>query len=389
MSKELSPGAASELAFRIYSINSNDTVVLNRFLGSKIFAKEMPNKAILEAAVGGRVINAARDAFGLCALGAGDYKNDLFLVFRGTTDANNKADWLTDARIGICRSKTGLPVHIGFNHAFNSMLPEIRKFISQARPTGYIHCIGHSLGGAVASLAADWVSKNTLNTAKLYTFGAPRVGTDFFVKSTTSTIRDINMHRTHHRTDPVPMVALYPFMQAPHSRVGHHYIASNEPLASGAAHSMIKYSNSMNGKSWAQLLATPEQPYTVEAAIEQWLKSKTPVDSSSASFWRWVDAALIYVIKKISMGAIYALQGAIIGTMTLADKIAYLLAKGIDLAEHISNWVELLMRKLMQALHMKVASTKQELTQSLIRQVLIRLTEKSNRDARNAIRSLE
>lgn len=388
MSKELSPMHASKLAFQVYDVSSGNSRALKLFLANEVFTQAKPGKTVVKAEVGGRVLRSAKDAFGLCALGAGDYKNDLFLIFRGTTNANNKADWLTDARIGICNSKTGLPVHIGFNHTFNSMLPEIRRFISEAKTTGYIHCVGHSLGGAVASLAADWVSKNTLNTAKLYTFGAPRVGTDHFVKSTTSTIRDINMHRVYHRTDPVTMVALYPFMQAPYSKVGHHYVASNEPLSSGAAHSMIKYSNSVNGKSWAQLLANPEQPYTVEAAIEQWLKSKSPIDSSSAAFWRWVDAALIYVIKKISMGAVLALQGAIIGTMTLADKLAYLLAKGIELADHISDWVELLMRKLMQALHMKVAATKKELTRDLIRSVLIRLTEKANRDARNAIRSI-
>jgi hypothetical protein len=388
MSKELSPSVASELANDVYAVNSNDPVALNKFVSKKAFAKGVINKAILDAMVGGRVIRAAKDAFGLCAMGAGDYKNDLFLIFRGTTEANNKADWLTDARIGICLSKTGLPVHIGFNHTFNSMLPDIRQFITQAKAGGYVHCVGHSLGGAVASLAADWVSKNTPHIAKLYTFGAPRVGTEEFVKSTTSSINDVHMRRVYHRTDPVPMVALYPFMQAPYSSTGHHYLDSNEPLSTGAAHSMIKYTRSVKGKTWDQLSAMPEQPYTIEVAIEQWLKSKSPVDSSSATFWRWVDAALIYVIKKISMGAVLALQGSIIGAVTLADKLAYLLAKGIELADHISDWVELLMRKIMQALHMKAAASKKELTRDLIRSVLIRLTDKANSDARNAIRHI-
>jgi hypothetical protein len=151
---------------------------------------------------------------------------------------------------------------------------------------------------------------------------------------------------------------------------------------------MIKYTRSVKGKTWDQLSAMPEQPYTIEVAIEQWLKSKSPVDSSSATFWRWVDAALIYVIKKISMGAVLALQGSIIGAVTLADKLAYLLAKGIELADHISDWVELLMRKIMQALHMKAAASKKELTRDLIRSVLIRLTDKANSDARNAIRHI-
>jgi tetrahydromethanopterin S-methyltransferase subunit C len=94
------------------------------------------------------------------------------------------------------------------------------------------------------------------------------------------------------------------------------------------------------------------------------------------------------VIKKVAMTAILGLQTAFIGTFTVADKIAYILAKGIDLADNISMWVEHLMRKLMQALGMKVAKTKKELTRSLIQHVLTRLTEKANQEARDTLRKL-
>jgi triacylglycerol lipase len=387
MSTELNPAIAAELALDAYTVNAGVERDLKDFLNNDVFSST-GFKTVLNAQVGGRILKATKDGFGLCALGAGKYQGDLFFIFRGTTDKNSNADVLTDARIGICMSKTGLPVHIGFNHTFNSMLPEMRKILSEVKITGYVHCIGHSLGGAVASLAADWVSKNSAYKPKLYTFGAPRVGTDWFVKSTTSSIREANMHRVYHRTDPVPMVALYPFMQAPYSSFAH-FIYSAEPLTSGEAHRMGKYARSVNGTSWKKLSDRPDQPYNIEKAIESWLKSKSPVDSSSATFWRWVDSAIIFVLKKVAMGALLALQGAFIGFMTLADKIAYILAKGIQLADHISIWVELLMRKLMQALHMKVASSKKELTRDLIRYVLLRITEKANQDARNALRKLK
>ncbi len=387
MPKELSPNLAAKFASDVYEVNSGDSFALRDFLGHKAFSQTSSNQTLLKAEVGGRILKATKDSFGLCALGAGDYKGDAFLIFRGTTTANNKADYLTDARIGITMSETALPVHIGFNHAFESMLPDIKRFIIDSGVTGYVHCIGHSLGGAVASLAADWVSKNRGNTVKLYSFGAPRVGTELFVKDTTCRVRKGNMHRVYHRTDPVPMVALYPFMQAPYASAGH-YIHSAEPLTSGAAHSMQKYLRSVSKQTWETLSAAPEQPYTVESAIENWLRSKTPVDSSSPTFWRWVDSALIYVLKKVAMQTLLNLQMGFIGFFTLADKIAYILARGIELADHISQWVELFMRKLMQALHMRVARNKKELTRSLIRFVLTRITEKANRDARNALRAL-
>ncbi|MEW5756922.1 MAG: lipase family protein [Pseudomonadota bacterium] len=384
---ELSPRDAAQLAERIYDVQNAslvDTFLKQSYFKHPKSSGSAPNRH-LHAEVGGRIILNHRDGFGVCAQGKD--LNDLFLIFRGTTMANGGADILTDARIGIRSSAAG-PVHIGFSHCFKSMLPEIRTFLA-AHVNGKktVHCIGHSLGGAIASLAADWVARNTIHTAKLYTFGAPRVGTEWFAKSTTSAIGRENIHRVYHRTDPVPMVPLYPFMHAPYGQEGH-YVFSAEPLTSGEAHKMAKYTKSMEAMTWGNLSGVPENPYTIESAIESWLKSRSPVDTRSATFWRWVDSALIYVLKKVAMTAMVSLQGAFLSTFTIADKIAYILAKGIHLAEKVSIWVEHLMRKLMEALGMKLARSKEELTRSLIRTVLTRVAEKSNREARNALRQL-
>lgn len=386
---ELSPQQTAKLAEGVYTVNKNDELSLKVFLGNQLFKKNSANKPkAINAEVGGRIFRHAIDNFGVMAKGTGHFENDVFLIFRGTTTANNKADFVTDARIGICLSKCNLPVHIGFNQTFNSMLPEIQEFLNDTAVKGTIHCIGHSLGGAVASLAADWVSNSLNNPVKLYTYGAPRVGTDWFAKSTTRSIGLDNMHRVYHKTDPVPMVAIYPFVQAPYGANGH-YVPSTQPLTSGEAHFMVNYINSVTGKSWDDLSNTAIEPYNIEIAIENWLKSKSPVDSTSASFWQWVNSALIYVIKKVAMGAILMLQGAVIGLHTIVDKLAYILAKGINLAEEISSWVLLLMKKLMQALKIKVEATKEKLTQNMIRYVLTRMTEESNRNASNAVRNID
>ena len=82
------------------------------------------------------------------------------------------------------------------------------------------------------------------------------------------------------------------------------------------------------------------------------------------------------------------LQSAVIGLHTIVDKLAYILAQGINFAKDISTWVVLLMKKLMQALHIVAPPTKEELTQALIKRVLIRLTEEANKNASNAIKNL-
>lgn len=388
---ELSPSAAANLASKIYQVQN--PLMVDTFLKQSYFKrsskKELSSNSLLKAEVGGRVILNHEDGFGVFAEGGDDNKGEIFLIFRGTTMANKKADVLTDARIGLTRSVTGLPTHCGFQHCFESMLPAILTFFTTFKGNiKTIHCIGHSLGGAVASLAADWVAQTLKYPTKLYTFGAPRVGTALFAKRTTAAIGATNIFRVYHRTDPVPMVPLYPFMHAPYEQNGY-YLYSAQPLTSGAAHFMDNYITSVTDKSWQQINDVPEQPYTIETAIENWLKSKSPVDASSAAFWHWVDSAIIYVIKKVAMSAILGLQATFISTFTLADKIAYILAKGIDLAENVSTWVEHLMRKLMQALNMKIAETKKELTRSLIRYVLIRLTEQANKQARDTLKKLQ
>lgn len=382
----LAPKEAAKLAAGVYLVNQGDDKALKAYLNNKIFKQEKPvEPKVINASVGGRIFKKSQDSFGVMATG----DKDLFLIFRGT-DKEKSADIVTDLRIGICLSKTNLPVHIGFNHTFNSMLPEIEDFLTKNETNGIIHCIGHSLGGAVASLAADWISKNKSNLKgriKLYTFGAPRVGTHWFANSTTSTIGDINMYRTYHRTDPVPMVAIYPFMQAPINNPGY-FLPSDFPLTSGHAHDIKHYISSLDGQGWKSISGNPIEPYNLEISLENWLKSKSPVSTSDSSFWQWVNSALIYVIKKISINALAMLQGAVIGLHTIVDKLAYILAQGINLAKDISHWVVLLMKKLMQALHIVAPPTKEELTQALIKRVLIRLTEEANKNASNAIKNL-
>lgn len=387
---ELRPQEAAGFADKVYAINATQTragaLLLKDLLKDKIFSQKNTASS-LTATVGGNLLLSAMDGFGLCTMGGKGYEGDLFLIFRGTTTANNKADFVTDGNIGLISSSTGQMVHVGFNNTFTSMLPQIRTFLAKNKVTGTVHCIGHSLGGAVASLAADWLKKKAGKSVKLYTFGAPRVGTYFFAKSTTDNLKVENIHRVYHKTDPVPMVALFPFMQAPYNSNGH-FIESSELVFSGAAHKMGKYVESVRSKSWTALNSVPDEPYNVEWAIEQWLNSKRYTSADSHTFLRWAESALIYVLKKIGISVVAALQGAVMGVATLADKLAYILSKGIDLADNISYWVVRFMRRIMQALGMKVAASKEELTRGVIRTALLRLTRKNYDNAQRAIRKL-
>ncbi|XP_078367183.1 lipase ZK262.3-like [Oculina patagonica] len=66
----------------------------------------------------------------------------------------------------------------GFDALWPSMEAEVNALVSQ-NPTYQIWVTGHSLGGAMASLASTWLSYYNIAPRKniiLYTFGMPRVG---------------------------------------------------------------------------------------------------------------------------------------------------------------------------------------------------------------------
>jgi len=227
----LSPLESALLAEEVYLIQNERTA--KAFMARSEFASEAKSTKQLEASVG-TLFWRAENSFEVFAKGSGRFQNDLFLVFRGTTDS--KADWASNLNVGVQMSQTGLPVHSGFNKVFISMLPGIREFLAKhTTATGTVHCVGHSLGGAVANLAADWVKKHRGGQVKLYTFGAPRPGLAWFARSLGTRVHEDNIYRVYHKTDPVPMIPIFPFTHAPLSEFGYQ-IYSSESIVSREAH---------------------------------------------------------------------------------------------------------------------------------------------------------
>ena len=379
---DINPSKAAELADGIYAAQSE--LLATVFLKKAIFSQKTGGFQQLNAKVGFRIINGT-DGFGICARGGVGYEKDLFIMFRGTTLKNYGADLITDARLGVESSKTGLPVHIGFNHAFTSMIPAINEFLANHPDAiGTVHIIGHSLGGAVAALAAEWLSSRR-NNIKLYTFGAPKSGLEFFAKKLTQKVGADNIYRVYHSSDVVPMVPVYPFTHSPTTHCG--YQIARGSLVSLPAHKMVNYIKSVENSSWPILKHMGEQ-VTDSRTIEYWLKSDKPLNPADPRTWDWINAGLTWVLRKVVGGAMALLQSPFMSAFSLADKIALILKKGIDLSAEASGWVLSLMRKIMQALGQKVAKVATELTQQLMRLVLKRLIEKMSAEAVRAVRGL-
>src|SRR5690606_36020773 len=114
--------------------------------------------------------------FALVGEGKDRHQGDHVIAIRGT---NTNFDWLTNGNFGFSTCLGGSTVHSGFNQTFESMTPTCERLFAprlKGGGNGTVHCVGHSLGGALASLTAEWVKIRFGRPVNLYTFGSPRVG---------------------------------------------------------------------------------------------------------------------------------------------------------------------------------------------------------------------
>ncbi|HEY6403627.1 MAG TPA: lipase family protein [Blastocatellia bacterium] len=130
----------------------------------------------------------------------------VLLAFRGT-EPERLLDLLTDARFYLDkRSWTEGKVHNGFADALDAVWDTVKTQVKkQAEKSGDpkpLWITGHSLGGALATLAAYRFHRDGLRVNGVVTFGAPRVGNNTFKESFESNI--ISLYRFAHRRDPVP-----------------------------------------------------------------------------------------------------------------------------------------------------------------------------------------
>lgn len=195
--------------------------------------------------------------FGFVAQGTGNRANELVLVTRGTNFAHNKFDLGTNANIGYGIGPRGNVFHRGFLKTFKSYQSQLVNFVSQNginRPST-IHCIGHSLGGALANLNACMLRDAGFNVC-LYTIGAPRVGIVSYAQDMTRQIAPNQIRRIANPCDPVPMVPLFPYAHA--SRGPSELLIRHGEKVDIDAHLLSNgYSKMTHSSSWSDFAPMP------------------------------------------------------------------------------------------------------------------------------------
>lgn len=140
-----------------------------------------------------------------------EHQGELVIAFRGTLLPEEGrvravlAQWLTHMNYAQTSTPTGR-VHEGMwtslDRAWDRVSSAVRE---QLRGGQRLWLTGHSVGGALATLAAERLLDEGVEVAGVYTFGAPRVGDPHYATS----YRPV-LHRVENSNDLIPHLPLSP-----------------------------------------------------------------------------------------------------------------------------------------------------------------------------------
>ena len=133
----------------------------------------------------------------------------LVIVFRGTQ--LQLKDLTTDAEIKLVVGDAG-KVHRGFFKAFNSIRGELELKIQEFQDNQQrIWLSGHSLGAAIATLAAMRLALQEISIEGFYNYGSPRVGDGDFVSAlqTQLTGRSFRVRNNNDVVTRVPVAGIF------------------------------------------------------------------------------------------------------------------------------------------------------------------------------------
>ena len=154
-----------------------------------------PTRDQILRSVGLREVTFINDAWAQCAVvRSGESAEAPFaiLVFRGT---QHPRDWLTDLEVIPLGWQGKGIVHRGFGSALLAVWERIEECLDALG--GPVFYTGHSLGGALATLAASRRPPHAL-----YTFGSPRTGNREFA----ATMRGMRAYRVVNNRDAVTAI---------------------------------------------------------------------------------------------------------------------------------------------------------------------------------------
>ena len=152
----------------------------------------------------------------------------VIVAFRGTS---NLRDWITDARFWrrtLVEEANGddCQVHDGFLDAYESIIELLSVHLRGIVGDRHVFVTGHSLGGALAILAALELKRQGFRLAQIYTFGQPRVGNAAFKRLYEWSLSQ-STFRVVHEEDIVARLPHLPYFTDPYRHAGTEVLISS------------------------------------------------------------------------------------------------------------------------------------------------------------------
>lgn len=371
MATSLTPAVAAKIASDVYKLNDDDELDILRKDSSEMREKKFGifGNFTLDSVDANRFTGSSganfwrvKSSFGYMAKGSSRSRpNELLIAIRGT---DTLADVVTDLCQSMRLGPSNYPVHAGFKTTFDSFQPTLQQFLSQQSNVVAAHVVGHSLGGALATIVADHLAGMKIHT-KLYTFGCPRVGEFGFSHSLTKRLGSQNIYRIHHTADPISMIPLFPFCHLPFDDGG--FLLPYGAFVSGDAHRMKTYMASVGATAWDGLRRkVPHPGMDAPAWLAQAATNGSGIKMYSAQVLWMITTCLHWILKQI---ASVVVGSCALGVATVLDTLARTLTLGVLASVEISGYVRKLMIAILKFLGRSAQATT-NFTSSFIRYVL-------------------
>lgn len=267
--------------------------------------------------------------FGYTLTYEGGGRKHAVIATRGTRpEMDGIPDIITDLRGTLANMGGYGPVHRGFKKTYDSVMPHLSRDRGLIDDAQVVHCVGHSLGGGVATLIAAHYAAAGKNV-KLYTFGCPRVGCFNTYSSFEKKIGTENIYRVSHDLDPITMIGPYPYVhvQPTPSSPGNMTLPSpTGNLINLVNHDMLEYTSSVRFQNWAQVRNGSK---FVDHANSVLARSLLHGDSDPG----WVTYASVQTLSllfKLLDHVLKSISTALILGLTPIDLLAEILMKGLN-----------------------------------------------------------
>jgi triacylglycerol lipase len=331
--------------------------VHDRVLGSGTAGKVMPGTtntslkgtglgdAKLTRVVAGTSGAGTSSGFGyLLKVKKGDRRHTV-IATRGTRPEMGAPDLLTDARAAMTGFGDYGQVHKGFKATFDSVIGNLGPDNSAVMDSDVVHCVGHSLGGAVATLvAAHYAGQG--KKVMLYTFGSPRVGAFMSFSAMHKAIGKDNIYRIAHDLDPVSLVGPFPYIHVNPSPSDANNFTLPSPtgsLFSTANHDMERYIGSVARSrlmTWEHARGYAAQTDHDNCVLAKWLLH----EGNNPRWVQYASAKTLGILFKLFSHVLKSMSTSLILGLTVVDLLAEMLLNGMTKMATLGAQVHTLLR---------------------------------------------